>query len=123
MDVLAWIWWLAVNVLWLVASIVWFLLSGWVSALVQILVVVGGIFVFNYGWRRAPLELASRVQAILGMSWGWIRRREPRDSPPARELPRRAVVRRRRPGDINLSTVLNLAMLIGLALLGLMRAG
>lgn len=116
MDILGWIWWLLLKVLGLVWGIVWFLLGGWVATLAQIGVIVLLIFGYKYGWRQAPQEILSRASRWTGLAWSWARRREPRSAGATAELRRyRQPAPRRAPGDVNLSTLLNVLMLAGLA--------
>jgi hypothetical protein len=121
MDILAWIAWALFGALRLVWSLVWFLISGWVSTLLQIGVLVAVAFVLIYGWQRAPMELWRRGRAFALFVWGWLRSSaDAAASQPAaiREVTREVVrtVRVKEMGDINLSTLLSLLMLAGLAL-------
>jgi hypothetical protein len=119
MDIVVWIAWALFSVLGLVWSVVWFLISGWVSTLLQIAVLVGAIFFLKYGWQRAPVELWKRTRSVALFGWGWIRARE---SPAGatREVVRETVrvVRVKEPGDVNISTLLSLLMVGGLVLAG-----
>ena len=120
MDVLAWVWWVVVQVLGIAWSLVWFLVGGWVSTLAQILVIVGVIFLYKYGWQRAPIELWSRGVSFGRFVWAWVRQRDPGSV--GRERPERVrevvrVVRVKELGDVNLSTLLSLLMLGSGALL------
>jgi hypothetical protein len=117
MDIAAWLFSSLLTALGLVWSLVWFLIGGWVSTLLQIAVLIFAVYGFKYGWRRAPFEIWRRTQTFLRFFWNWIRAREP-DSRPAGE--NREVIREIRVhefGDINISTALSLAALVGLALL------
>jgi hypothetical protein len=121
MDIVGWLLWLGAAVLNLTWSIVWFLLGGWVVTAAQILVVVTAVFAYKYGWRRAPVEVATRLSAFGRFVWAWVRRREiapDADRPRTRRADVR-IVRRSHPGDVNISTVLSLIALaaIGLVLL------
>ena len=49
MDVLAWLWWLVASGLSVVWSVFWFLISGWVSTLLQIALLVSAVYYFKYG--------------------------------------------------------------------------
>ena len=112
-----WIWWLVWKALSLVWGIAWFLLGGWVATLAQIGVVALFIFGYKYGWRQAPQELLSRAARLFRLGWGWARTREAGAAVSAR-VTRERIVRdgpRRAPGDVNLSTLLNVLMLAGLA--------
>lgn len=131
MDSLGWLWWGLVKVLEFVLSLTWFLLGGWLSTLVQLVLVVGVLFALRYGWRRAPAEMWNRASKLLSFGWAWARHRDPRavDRPrtdpwartsrtpaPAPSSPR--TFRRRRRGDVSLSTLLTLALLVGLIAVG-----
>lgn len=114
MDWLGWIVSALLSVLGLLLSLVWFLISGWVSTLLQIAVVIFAIYGFKYGWRRAPFEIWRRTQIFLRFFWNWIRAR---DSDPRPGVEMREVIREVRVhefGDINLSTAMSLVMLVGL---------
>ncbi len=113
MDILAWLWWVISTVLGAALSIVWFLVSGWVSALLQIALLVIVIYFLKYGWQRAPAELWRRTRSFAGFFLGWIRARE--TSPLARDETIR-IVKSKEFGDINISTLLSLLMLAGLVL-------
>lgn len=117
MDILAWLWWALVAVLGLLWSLVWFLISGWISTLLQIAVLVAAVYFLKYGWQRAPVEIWRRTRAFGRFFWGWVRAREPQAGSDAdvREVVR--VVGGKEFGDINVSTVLSLAMVAGLVLL------
>lgn len=127
MDILSWLWWLLAKVLGVLWALVWLLLGGWVSTLAQIAVIAFAIFAYKYGWRRAPHELASRIVPLARMLWGWLRGREgaAAAASPARtaQAPPGYAARpsqRRQPGDVNISTLLNLLLLSGLGLLALL---
>lgn len=119
MDVLAWLASALFSIASLVLSLVWFLISGWVSTVLQITILIFAVYGLKYGWRRAPFEIWRRTQSFLRFFWSWIRAREPdaRPNVEVREVIRE--VRVREFGDINLSTAMTLAMLVGLALVGL----
>jgi len=126
MDVLGWLWWAVSSLLGFVWTILWFLLGGWVSTLAQIGVILLLVAGYKYGWRRAPLEVTSRVASVLRFGWAWMRSEAPpptrissrEEREPGRE-PRGRYFDRRQPGDIrlNVSTCLSLLVLAGLALL------
>ena len=100
--------------------IAWLLLGGWVSTLLQILVIVFIVLAFKYGWRRAPLEIVQRTRPLAGWLWRWATSREPRPwraDDGAGAVAEVRVVRVKAPGDVNLSSLLNVVMLAGLALL------
>ena len=119
MDILSWLWWALSSVLGLIWTVVWFLLGGWVSALAQIAVIVLLIFGMKYGWRQAPFEVWSRARSFGSFAWNWIRAKDP-GSVSARVETREVIrtVRVKEPGDVNLSTVLNVLLLAGLCLVG-----
>lgn len=119
METAAWLASILLTVLSLAWSLIWFLISGWVSTLLQIAVVILAIYGLKYGWRRAPFEIWRRSQSFFRFFWSWIRARDPDARPDVevREVIRE--VRVRELGDINLSTAMSLAMLIGLVLLPL----
>lgn len=122
MDVLSWILWFALSALSLLWSVAWFLIGGWVSTLAQIVVIIGVIYILKYGWRRAPYEIANRTASFGRFFWGWLRAREPATGGvEVREVVR--FVRAKELGDINVSTLLNLATLAGLALVSAGAAG
>jgi len=126
MDILGWLWWALVSVLgllwWLLAllwKVVWFLISGWVSTLLQIAILVAIVFFLKYGWQRAPAELWRRGSAFARFSWKWVRAREADAGGGSREVLRERIriVHVKEFGDVNVSTLMSLAMLAGLALL------
>jgi hypothetical protein len=123
MDILGWLWWGIVKILGLVWSFVWFLLGGWVSTLMQLVILGGAIFAMKYGWRRAPQEMWTRAQSVGRFVWAWARAKEPRLATSARpevlgskEAIR--VVHARKLGDVSLSTLLTAVMLAGLLVAG-----
>ncbi|MFZ1105000.1 MAG: hypothetical protein WAN86_19470 [Hyphomicrobiaceae bacterium] len=118
MDIVVWIAWALFSVLGLVWWVVWFLISGWVSTLLQIAVLIATVFFLKYGWQRAPAELWKRTRSLGLFVWGWVRARDPQGTA-TREVVRETVriVRVKEPGDINISTLLSLLMVAGLALL------
>ena len=116
MEIVSWIGWLLAALAGWIWSIAWLLLGGWVSTLAQILVIVFVVFAFKYGWRRAPLEIALRVKPLAGWLWRWATSREQSRAPFA-GVPEVRVIRVKTPGDVNLSSLLNVLMLAGLALL------
>ena len=114
METLGWIASWLLYLASLMLSLVWFLISGWVSTLLQIAVVVLAIYGLKYGWRRAPFEIWRRSQGFLRFFWNWIRARDP-DARPDIEV--RETIREIRVhefGDINLSTAMSLAAIVGL---------
>ena len=118
MDIVVWIAWALFSVLGLVWWVVWFLISGWVSTLLQIAVLIASVFFLKYGWQRAPAELWKRARSLGLFVWGWLRAREQQGAA-TREVVRETVriVRVKEPGDINISTLLSLLMVAGLAAL------
>jgi len=116
MDTAAWLLSLVLSALGVVWSLVWFLISGWVSALLQIAVLIIAIYGVKYGWRRAPYEIWRRTHTFLRFFWNWVRAREP-GTPlvETREVIREIKVRE--PGDVNLSTLMSLALFLGLLVL------
>ena len=117
MEIVAWLGWALIAVLGFLWSLVWFLISGWVSTLLQIAFLIATIYFLKYGWQRAPAEIWRRTRSFGRFFWSWLRAREPQTSPdvPVREVVR--VVRAKKFGDINISTLLSLLMLVGFALL------
>jgi len=113
MDILAWLWWVISTVLGAALSLVWFLISGWVSALLQIALLVIVIYFLKYGWQRAPAEIWRRTRAFAGFFLGWIRARE---ASPVSQGETVRIVKSKEFGDINISTLLSLLMLVGLLL-------
>ena len=116
MDVLGWIWWVAKSLL----GLVWFLVGGWISTLLQIVVLALAVFVFKYGWRRGPLEMWRAGEGVRRFVWGWIKgvpgwRTAAAETGSARIEVK--TVRVKELGDVNLSTLMSLAMLAGLAVL------
>ena len=116
MDIVAWLAWALVAIIGVLWSVVWFLVAGWVSTLLQIALLVATIYFLKYGWQRAPAELWRRTRSFGMFFWTWIRAREPHTAGGA--LPEVIrVVRAKEFGDINISTLLSFLMLVGLALL------
>ena len=69
MDIVAWLGWAVVTILGVLWSLVWFLISGWVSTLLQIAVLIATIYFLKYGWQRAPAEILRRTRSF-GASFG-----------------------------------------------------
>lgn len=114
MDVLGWVWWAVVSVVSLVASIVWFLISGWVSTLLQIALLIAVIYYFKYGWQRAPVEILRRTRTFWRFFWNWLRASDGQGDVRTETRETVRVVRIKDFGDINISTLMSLAVLSGL---------
>lgn len=121
MDILSWIWWALASLLSVAWTLLWFLLGGWVSTLAQIAVLVGVIFFYKYGWQRAPAEIAARMSTAGRFIWSWMRQRETGAPAQGRVEVRDVVriVRVKEAGDINVSSLLNVLVFLGLALMAL----
>jgi hypothetical protein len=115
MDILAWLWWVASTLVTGILSLTWFLISGWVSTLLQIALLVIVIYFLKYGWQRAPAEIWKRSRAFAGFFWSWIRARDTVASERATVQTVR-VIKVKEFGDVNISTLLSLLMLAGLIL-------
>lgn len=122
MDILSWLWWVISSSLLLIWQLIWFLISGWVSTLLQILLLVAVIFFLKYGWQRAPIEIWNRGSAFAKFVWSWIRTREPQMSTPTKTIEKVRVVHVKNAGDVNVSTLLTISMLAGLVFLAQMLA-
>ena len=115
MDILGWLWWVASTMVTGVLALIWFLISGWVSTLLQIALLVIVIYFLKYGWQRAPAEVWKRSRAFAGFFASWIRARDGDGS--GREVAQTTrIVRVKEFGDVNVSTLLSLLMLAGLLL-------
>ena len=116
MEVMAWIWWVIATGLGAAWTIVWFLIGGWVSTLLQIVILVAIVYYLKYGWQRAPAEIWRRTRSFGGFFWNWLRA-EPTvpNAAQVREVVR--IVRVKEIGDINASTLLSLLAAMGLCLL------
>jgi hypothetical protein len=77
MEFVTWLLTGLAYVIGLIWSLVWFLISGWVSTLLQIAVLVAVIYWLKYGWQRAPYEVWKRSQSFGRFFWSWIRGRDP----------------------------------------------
>jgi hypothetical protein len=44
MEIIGWVWWVVSGIASWLFALVWFLISGWVSTLLQIIVVVGVVW-------------------------------------------------------------------------------
>jgi hypothetical protein len=118
MDVLGWLWWVASTLVTGILSLIWFLISGWVSTLLQIALLVIVLYFLKYGWQRAPAEIWKRSRTFAGFFIGWIRARDSDAS--SREPQTVRVIRVKEFGDVNISTLLSLLMLAGLILVARM---
>jgi hypothetical protein len=98
-------------------TVLWFLIGGWVSTLLQITVLVGIFYYLKYGWQRAPSEIWRRSRSFASFFWGWLRAREPVQPTVQHTTDIVRIVRVKEFGDINLSTLLSLVMMIGCGLL------
>jgi hypothetical protein len=115
MDILGWSWWVASTLLTGILSLIWFLISGWVSTLLQIALLVIVVYFLKYGWQRAPAEIWKRSRAFFGFFVRWIRARD--EDASGREVVQTVrVVKVKEFGDVNISTLLSLLMLAGLIL-------
>lgn len=118
-TVLGVLWWI-VTTLW---ALVWLLIGGWVSAALQIVVLVLAVFAYRYGWREAPYRAWRGARAVGRWGWAWLRGAEAMagvNEPGAgrgREVEVVRVVRAKDFGDVNLSSLMNVSMLAGLLLL------
>jgi hypothetical protein len=115
MDMLGWLWWVASTLVTAILSLTWFLISGWVSTLLQIALLVIVIYFLKYGWQRAPAEIWKRSRAFAGFFIGWIRARDA-DAPGREAVQTVLVIRVKEFGDVNISTLLSLLTLAGLIL-------
>ncbi len=113
-TLLAALWWI-VKALW---SIVWLLIGGWVSAALQIVVLVLAIFAYKYGWQRAPYEAWRGAKAVGRWGWAWVRGAQAMSGGEerVREVQVIREIRVKEFGDVNLSSLLNVVMLVLLAL-------
>lgn len=117
MDILTWLGWALAALLGVLWSLVWFLIAGWVSTLLQITLLIAIIYFFKYGWQRAPSEIWRRTRSFGRFFWSWLRAREPHATSNAQAHEVVRVVRAKEFGDINISTLLSLLMLVSFALL------
>jgi hypothetical protein len=115
MDILGWLGWAISTLLAGILSVVWFLIAGWVSTLLQIALLVVAIYFLKYGWYRAPAEILQRSRAFARFFVSWIRARDA-DAPGRETVQGVRVVRVKEFGDVNISTLLSLLMLAGLLL-------
>lgn len=119
MDIAAWVLWALLALLGVLWTVMWFLISGWVSTLLQIALLVVAVFFFKYGWQRAPAELWRRARSVGGLVWTWMRAQDPKAgaAPTVRIREVVRVVRVKEFGDVNISTLLSLLTLAGLIVL------
>ena len=119
MDIFGWLWWVISTLLTGILKLIWFLISGWVSTLLQIALLVLVIYFLKYGWQRAPAEIWKRSRTFAGFFMSWIRARDADVS--GREAVQSVrVVKVKEFGDVNISTLLSLLMLSGLFLMARM---
>ena len=118
-TVLGILWWI-ISALW---SVDWLLIGGWVSAALQIVVLVLAVFAYRYGWREAPYRAWRGARAIGRWGWAWLRGAEAMagTEPQVREVEVVREIRVKEFGDVNLSSLMNVLMLLGL--MALARAG
>lgn len=116
MDILVWVWWLVSTLLWAVFALLWFLISGWVSTLLQIGILIAAVYFLKYGWQRAPAEIWRRSRTFGRFFLNWVRAREPKSASISPSGQGVRVVRVKEFGDINISTLLSLLMLMGFLL-------
>ena len=115
MDVLSWFWWVVTSIIGAAWAVVWFLVSGWVSTLLQIALLVIAVYFLKYGRQRAPAEIWRRTRSFGGFFWNWIRASDgTRSQTQTGEVVR--VVKVKEFGDVNISTLLSLVALAGLLL-------
>ena len=104
MDILGWLSWSVSKLFNGILSLIWFLISGWVSTLLQIALLVIVIYILKYGWQRAPAEIWRRSRSFAGFFVNWIRARDADAS--GREIVQTVrVVKVKEFGDVNISTL------------------
>jgi hypothetical protein len=113
MDLLVWVWWVLSAVLTTVFAVLWFLISGWVSTLLQVALLVMVIYFLKYGWQRAPLEIWRRTRTFGRFFLNWIRAPDA-SSPEIQAKGDVRVIRIKEFGDVNISTLLSLLLIVGL---------
>jgi hypothetical protein len=89
--------------------------------LLQILVLIGIVYILKYGWRRAPFEIWRRTRSFGGFFWNWLRAHEPNTPGPVQTRDIIREVRVKEIGDVNLSTLLSLIAIAGLGAIALLR--
>lgn len=112
------LWWI-IKALW---SVVWLLIGGWVSTALQIIVLVLAVFAYKYGWQRAPYEAWRGIRTVGRWGWMWLRGAQAMSGPGEEHVREVQVIREIRVkefGDVNLSSLLNVLVLAGLALVAL----
>ena len=115
MDILGWLWWVVSTLLSGILALIWFLISGWVSTLLQIALLVVVIYFLKYGWQRAPAEIWKRSRAFADLFASWVQARDA-DASGREAVQTVRVVKVKEFGDVNISTLLSLLMLVGLFL-------
>ena len=68
MDILSWLWWIMVASASMALKLLWFLISGWVSTLLQIAVLVIAIYLLKYGWQRARWNCGDARASLAAFS-------------------------------------------------------
>jgi hypothetical protein len=114
MEIVGWLWWLLSTIFGAALTVIWFLISGWVSTLLQIALIIVAVYFVKYGWQRAPAEVWRRTRSFGSFFVNWIRAREANVADSPAQCAR--VVRVKEFGDINISTLLSLLMLVGIVL-------
>lgn len=120
MEVVAWLWWVIATGLGAAWTVLWFLIGGWVSTLLQITVLVGIFYYLKYGWQRAPSEIWRRTRSFGGFFWNWLRAREPAVPTTHHTRDGVRIVKVKEMGDVNISTLLSLVAIIGCGFLVLL---
>jgi hypothetical protein len=113
MDIPGWLWWLASTLLTCILSLIWFLISGWVSTLLQVALLVIVIYFLKYGWQRAPAEIGANPTFA---GFRAVDRAREEDVSGRQTVQTVRVVKVKEFGDVNISTLLSLLMLAGLML-------
>ena len=117
MEVWAWLWWIVVTGLGAAWTVLWFLIGGWVSTLLQIVILVAVVYYLKYGWQRAPSEIWRRTRSFAGFFWGWLRAKELGVPAPHQRRDIVRIVRVKEFGDVNVSTLLSVLTIVGLVLM------